>query len=291
MKRRNRWSPPGWPWELEILALVFVIFSIAVPYYLHISQSPDLTSLSLLEQAEFERQQEVRGTWQESSDFIWAIAIAMAYLAHLVIASASINFVSTPFSHLFAPILFAAITYYRLLKIHSDSGIYTPIVQGTALEITVLTLGVLVITFLVARIRMARHMLNFRDVTWEVSTPTLLDSTFGQIAIRIQPLIYPPRMYRASADGLIVEGWLYVMPIPYNIIQSIDHVARVSIQSAGYYLATSTKHLVRIQLTESPDPIFISPQDIRGFLRYCQQHVTALKPDTRSVETVVELEE
>jgi hypothetical protein len=276
---------------LEILALVFVIFSIAVPYYLHISQAPDLSNLSLLEQAEFARQQEVRGTWQESSDFIWAIAIAMAYLAHLVIAAASINFVSTPFSHLFAPILFASITYYRLLKIHSDSGIYTPIVQGTALEITVLTLGVMVITFLVARIRMARHMLNFRDVTWEISTPTLLDSTFGQIAIRIQPLIYPPRMYRASSEGLIVEGWLYVMPIPYHIIQSIDHVARVSIQSAGYYLATSTKNLVRIQLTESPDPIFISPQDIRGFLRYCQQHVTALKPDTRSVETVVELEE
>jgi hypothetical protein len=287
---RRRWDPPGWPWELELLAVVFVVTAIVVPYYLQVTSSPDVSHLSIFERAELERRQEATGTWQQSSDFIWAIAIVCLYLAHFVMAGASINFLSTPFTHLFAPLMFSGITYYRLLKIEADAGLQNPIVKGTVLEIAMWVVGVLVITFLVARIRMARHMLRFKDVHWEVTTPTLFDSTFSNLAIRLQPIIYPPRVYRTCDQGIMVEGWLYVMPIPYKLIQSVDRVTGAALHSTGYYLATSTRHLVRVQLTESPEPVFISPRDQAGFLRYCQQHVTAMKPDTRSVETVVEVE-
>ncbi len=290
MKEEKRWAPPGWPWELELLALIFVLTAVIIPYYLQATTTPDLSQLSLFERYELEKQEESRGTWQESSDFIWAIGIICLYLAHIVMAGASVNFLSTSFTHLFAPLMFAGITYYRLLQLKTDVTTNTGIVRGSVLEVFVLAAGVLVITFLVARIRMARHMLHFRDVVWEVATPTLFDSTFPRIAGRLQPLIYPPRMYRACAEGLMVEGWLYVLPIPYRLIHAIDRVPRAALQGTGYYLATSTQNLVRIQLTESPEPIFISPTDQASFLRYCQQHIVALKPDVKGVE-LVELEE
>jgi len=290
LNRKQRWSPPGWPWELELLALVFVVTAIVVPYYLEASQAPNQDELTLFQQAELARKQEMAGTWNEGTHFLWAIAIVCLYLAHVVMAGASLNFVSTPFTHLFAPLIFSGITYYRLLKLGGDGPHETPLVKGTPLEILMWVLGVTVITFLVARIRMARHMLNFKDIEWDISTPTHFDSTFSELALRFQPLIYPPRVYRACDEGIIVEGWLYVLPVPFNLIQSIDRVPRAGFLSSGYYLATSTRSLVRIQLTESPEPVFISPTDANTFLSYCQQHVTAFRPDTRSVETVVEVE-
>lgn len=286
-EKQRRWAPPGWPWELEVLALVFVLFAIIVPYYLEYHQSPDPTNLSLFERAEFQRQQEATDTWRAGTAFIWAIAIVLLYLAHIVMAGASIHFVSTPFTHLFAPLMFSGIAYYRLLTLaHKTTG-SNPIVKGSALEVAMWFLGVIVITFLVARIRMARHMLNFKDVQWEVSTRTHFDSTFWELAVRLQPIIYPPRLYQAADEGLMIVGWLYVLPISFRLIQSIEKVSAAAMHSNGYYLATSTRSLVRIQLTESPEPIYISPGDYSGFLRYCQQHVTALKPDTHHVAAVV----
>jgi len=292
VRQKRRWAPPGWPWELELLALIFVLTAIIIPYYLQYTSTPDYSELSLYERTELERKAEVGGSWWgEATDFMWAVAIVCLYLAHLVMAGASISFVSTPFTHLVAPLLFSGITYYRLLRTSSRTSMETPLVQGTAFELSIWVLGVVVITFLVARVRMARHLINFRDVQWEISTPTVWDRSFSQLALRFQPLVYPPRVYRASDEGLIIEGWMYVLPIPFSLMQNIDRVPRAGLLSAGYYLATSTHNLIRIKLTESPEPIFISPQDVRPLLTYCQQHVTAMKPDTRSVEAAVEIEE
>jgi hypothetical protein len=283
----KRWAPPGWPWELELLALVFVIMSIVVPYYLQTAATEHPTrEMTLFEQAEMARKQQVTGSWQEQVDFIWAIAIICLYLAHVVMGWSSINFVSTPFTHLLAPVLFSGITYYRLFKLTETTGVANPIVHGNPVEMLMWGVGVVVITVLVARIRMARHMLNFRDVTWEVNTPTVFDSSYPELMLQLQPLIYPPRIYRASGEGLMVEGWLYVMPIPYSTIHSIDAINKPGFLSNGYYLATSTRNLVRIQLAESAEPVFISPVDRDVLLRYCRQHVVALKPETKSVALV-----
>lgn len=285
MKDKRRWGPPGWPWELELLALVFVITAIAVPYYLHYMQAPEPQELSLLAQAQAEARPQT-ATWEDLEGFFWAIIIVGLYLAHLAMGSSSIDFMSTPFTHLFAPLVFSIITYYRLHTLTKGSTLATAIVSGSPVEIFIWVSGVLVITYLVARIRMARLMLNFRDIDWEFTTPGLFDRSYAELTLQIRPLIYPPRVYRVCEKGIVIEGWFYAMPIPFDSITAIDAVQGGAFISSGYCLATSLRSLVRIQLAERPEPILISPKDRTTFLQFCQPRVAARKrPSTRPGET------
>ncbi|HOW97906.1 MAG TPA: hypothetical protein P5567_00715 [Kiritimatiellia bacterium] len=275
MKKRTRWGPPGWPWELELLALVFVVTAIVVPYYLQ-AQTTESPQLSILAQAE-QAQASQRGSWQDLQEFIWAVIIVGLYLAHLVVASSSIDYMSTPFTHLFSPLLFSMITYYRLYTLVKDSPTATAIVSGSPLEIALWVLGVLVITFMVARIRMARYMLNFKHVDWDLTTPTLFDRSFWELAVYLRPLIYPPRLYRACPNGILIEGWVYAMPIPFETIHSVDAVQGAGFLSSGYCLATSAKSLVRLQISEKAEPLLISPKDRAEFVRYCEQRLSTTR--------------
>lgn len=282
MKTKNRWAPPGWPWELELLAFIFVVIAIVVPIYLEHMQDPEpQQQLSLLARAQLEKQQDVF-TWNKLQGFFIALMLIGLYVAHLLIAGASIDFISTPFTHLFSPIVFAMITYYRLYQISMSSSSTTTIVSGNPVEIILWILGVLIITFMVARIRMARHMLNFRSIDWEISTPTQFDGTYFELLSHFQPLVYPPRMYRACQDGILIEGWFYVMPLPFDIIQSMDATRGASVTSAGYYLATSSKAMLRLRIVDKTEPILISPKDRTNFLRFCEQHIAARKPITHA---------
>jgi hypothetical protein len=269
---------------LELLALVFVVTAIAVPYYLQFMQAPEPSQMSLMAQAQEAKSQHLT-TWQDLEGFFWAVIIVGLYLAHLAMAGASIDFMSTPFTHLFAPVVFSMITYYRLFVLTKGSMLTTSIVSGTPIEIFVWIAGVMVITYLVARIRMARLMLNFRDIDWQFSTPTVFDSTYLSLMVQIRPLIYPPRIYRACEKGIVIEGWFYAMPIPFDSIHSIDAVHGTGFMSTGYCLATSLKSLVRIQITEKTEPILISPKDRMTFLKYCQPRIAVKRPSTRPGET------
>lgn len=275
MKKKTSWSPPGWPWELELLALVFVITAIAIPVYLQYIQPEDLEEASLLTRVEAARMQN-QGTWQDFTQFFWAVAIVGLYVAHLTTASASSDFISTPFTHLFSPLLFSMITYYRLFKL----GQSIQVVTGKPGEIAIWVVGVLTITFLVARLRMRRHLLAFRDVDWDITTPTLFDSTYFELLAYFRPLVYPPRTYRACSDGILIEGWLYVMPIPFDVINNVDPVRRAHLMSSGYYLATSSKSLVRILLAEHSEPLFISPLDREQFILYCDEKLAPKRTGT-----------
>lgn len=289
MKEKKRWSPPGWPWELELLALIFVITAIAVPYYLSL-QTTETSEVSLLARAEAARRQEV-STWTDFQGFFWSVAIVGIYIVHLAMGGASIQLISTPFMHLFSPLIFSAITYYRLYCLTKGSSLTTTIVSGSTLEIVLWTIGVLAITFMVARIRMARHMLNFRDIEWDISTPTLFDTTYFGLLAHFRPLVYPPRAYRACKDGILIEGWFYVMPIPFASIHAIDMIRSSSIMQQGYYLATSSRSLMRLQISESTEPIYISPKERTRLFVYCEQilaarGITTLKAkDTKSGTT------
>lgn len=284
MIEKRRWGPPGWPWELELLALVFVITAIGVPYYLNAMQGAESTELSLLARAEMARQEQVT-TWKDLEGFFWGVVLVGLYLAHLAMAGASIDFMSTPFTHLFSPLVFSMITYYRLYVLAAGSGTATSIVTGSLPEVVVWVLGILVITFLVARIRMARLMLNFRNIDWDVSTPSVVDGTYPGLTIQVRPLIYFPRVFRACEQGILIEGLFYAMPIPFECVQAVDAVQAGPFASQGYCLATSTRSMVRIQLTEKTEPIFISPKDRNGFVRYCQQHIAPKTPSTRPGDT------
>ncbi|MFH0952725.1 MAG: hypothetical protein V1873_00165 [Verrucomicrobiota bacterium] len=281
---KRRWGPPGWPWELELLALVFVVTAIGVPYYLDSMRTAEPSQLSLMARAEM-TQSEQMTTWKDLEGFFWGVVIVGLYLAHLAMAGASLDFMSTPFTHLFSPLVFSMITYYRLFTLTADLNLTTSIVSGSAVEIIVWILGIMVITFLVARIRMARLMLTFRNIDWDLSMPALFDATYAELLIQIRPLIYPPRIFRTCEQGILIEGMFYAMPIPFESVQAVDAVAGAGLTSSGYCLATSLRSMVRIQLAEKTEPILISPKDQNAFVRYCQQHIVRKTPPTRTGET------
>ena len=272
MKEKTRWGLPGWPWELELLALVFVVTAIAIPYCLNFMQAPDSSQLSLLAKAELAKKQQM-ATWQDLEGFFWAIVIVGLYLAHLAMASASVDYMSTPFTHLFSPLVFSSITYYRLYDLTRSSTLDTNIITGSILEMILWVAGVLAITFLLARIRMARLMLNFRNVDWDISSPTLIDKTYLGLLFHIRPLIYFPRCYRACDQGLLIEGWLFAMPIPFESIQAMDPIRESTFMLSGYCLATSTNSMLRIQISEKSEPILISPKHSDTFARYCKPFI------------------
>jgi hypothetical protein len=277
---KQRWSPPGWPWELELLALVFVIIAIAVPYYLKLAQPPpDMSNQSLLAQAQAQtlRSQEM-STWEDLQGFFWAVIVVGLYLAHLAMGAASIDYMSTPFTHLFAPLLFAAITYGRLYSLNAGASSSSYIVRGALWEIVAWMGGVAIITYLVARIRMARLMLAFRDIDWKISTPSFKDSTYWQLVFQVRPLIYPPRWLRACDEGILIEGWFYAMPLAFDNIHAVDAVQGAALYTRGYCLATSMNSMVRIQVADRTEPILVSPKDRGAFVRYTQEHLALRSP-------------
>ena len=286
MNGKQRWSPPGWPWELELLALVFVIIAIAVPYYLKLAQPPPEASQSLLAQAQTLRREEM-STWEDLQGFFWAIILIGLYLTHLAMGAASIDYMSTPFTHLFAPLLFSIITYVRLYNLNLGVGPSSFIVRGALWEVIAWLGGVAIITYLVARMRMARLMLSFRGVDWKISTPSLRDSTYWQLIFQLRPLIYPPRWLRACEDGILIEGWFYAMPLAFDNIHAVDAVQGAAMFTHGYCLSTSLNSMVRIQVADRTEPILISPKDRNAFVRYCQEQLALRAPPValRSGET------
>jgi hypothetical protein len=251
---------------------MFVVISIIIPLYVEYSYEevkPE-AEVSLVERAGVQRSQEPQATWQDLTFVFWGIAIVGLYLAHLIMAGSAFRWNSTPFTYLFAPLLFAMITYYRLFWLSENSeGGY--IVSGHPGEIAGWVVGVLAITFLVARVRMARYRLQFRDVDWDIVTPTKMDRTYFELCANFTPLVYPPRIFRACSRGILVEGWLYLMPLPMEVIQSVEAAKRATYMTSGHYLATSSKSLLRVQLVDYQLPIMISPSDRKELLEYMEK--------------------
>lgn len=273
MNKQKTWGPAGWPWELELLALVFVITALAIPFWLNVQQTPDPSEMSLYELSQMERRSDT-ATFEDQKSFFWAVAIVGLYVVHLLMAYSAIDMISTSFTHLFSPLVFSMITYFRLLGLE-DKGASAHIVSGKPLEAAFWFMGVLLITMLVARIRMARHMLRFKQIEWDVVSPSRFDGTFlSDLAVTFRPLVYPPRAFRACEEGILIEGWLYILPLSFNAVQSVESVKRASYTSSAQFYATSTKTLVRIQLTESKVPIFISPADRDQFIAYCNRRLS-----------------
>jgi len=273
----KKWKAPGRPWELELLALVFVLAAIIIPLHIEFSYDElDTTqseSLSLVARANLERSQE-QSNWQDLTVIFWAIAILGLYLVHLVMAGSSFRWNSTPFTYLFAPLIFAMITYYRLFWLSQRTQDVGTIVSGNPIEIIFWIVGVLVITFLVARIRMARYRIQFKNIDWDIVIPTKMDKSYFELCANFTPIVYPPRVYRACSHGLMIEGWLYLMPLPFDLIQSVETAKRATFLTSGQYLATTAKALLRIQLYDNPEPIFISPKKRKILLEYCEKYLS-----------------
>jgi hypothetical protein len=275
MTKQKIWGPAGWPWEMELLALVFVTMALVVPWYLETQSAPTVEELTLVQRAAMEKRQEVvTATFSDQIGFFWALTIVGLYVIHLLFAYSSIDMISTSFPHLFSPLIFSIITYFRLLGLN-DHGGDAGIVSGSPLEAVGWIGGVLLITVMVAMLRKARHLRRFKKVEWDFKTGSKFDRTFfTDLALTFRPLLYTPHTYRACPDGILVVGWLYILPIPFSAIQGLDTVRRTNYTSDARFYATSSQTLVRIQPMESKNAIYISPSDRDQFVAYCNQRLS-----------------
>ncbi|MGD9873056.1 MAG: hypothetical protein AB7T27_02180 [Kiritimatiellia bacterium] len=267
----KRWAPPARPLLLELLALVFVILAIAIPAYLQHVNAASVPSQDVVSA-------QVHNL-QTSNSLFWGIGILGLYLVHLYLANESNDRISTSVTHFLAPVAFAMITYYRLFSLKEST---LDVVSGSPFEIAKWAVGVFAITLLLARLRMAGQMRKFADVQWDLDTNAQYDASYFQIMMFMYPLLYPPRCYHVCPQGLLIEGWFYIMPIPFDVIRSVEVINYSGTgSSGGLFLASSGKKLVRFQTNDDPKPVYISPADRDGFVKYCTQHIGRLTPAIR----------
>ncbi|HIE10133.1 MAG TPA: hypothetical protein EYP62_00790 [Kiritimatiellae bacterium] len=285
MKRRNiyrKWRP-GWPWELEGLALIFAAVAVVVPLYVFYAGRTLTTELPL--SVALQQKEALQTTdWDELVNVFWAVGIVGLYLVHLILAGGTIEWISTPFTHLAAPSIFAMIAYFRMVRFSQTYPQYA-FLTGSLPEFSFWILGVLFITCLLARMRMTRHLARFRDVHWDVVTPTALDWSYLQLMTFFRPLVYLPRRYKLNREALLIEGWGYAMSVPLDVIQHVEAVGSTQLVSYGYYLATSRHSLVKITLSEPAQPIFISPRDRGRFVHFALEVLESRKPATEHGHT------
>lgn len=266
MSNKKTWSALGWPWELDLLALVFVVVSLIGPYLIYSEHFASRTTLN-----------PVAAHINEQTYILWAIGICVLFAMHLALAGSLLDNLSTPFLHLLAPLVFALLAYYRIFAVSHDMGDVTP-VNGSAAQIVLTAGGALFASLLLARFRMMRHRMRFRETVWDKTEASAFDSSFFELIIQFRPLVYPPRRYRASQEGILVEGWFYTFAMPFEMIQSISAVRTMNIATDGDYYATNTKNLVRFELLDRSKPIFISPDNREEFIQYCAHHVARIRP-------------
>ncbi len=272
MKKARLWESTGWPWGLEFLSILFVVAALLIPVFFSTEPVQDLESLSLAERFQMERRS-TPTTFDDQRNFFWGLGIVGLYVIHLLMAYSSLAMISTTFMHLFSPLIFSLIAYVRLtgVTVGPDSA---PIVSGTPLEFVLWGVVMVSSTLLLARLRMIRHVRQYNQLDWEIVSPTLRDSTWlSDLAVTLAPIIYPPKEYRACDDGILIVGLLYVYPISFKTIQSIESVRRPSLTGRSDFFATSSKSLVRIQRKDSKAPLYISPKDRDEFVSYCNQHL------------------
>ncbi len=260
MSKNKTWIPSRWPWEMDILSLLFVLAALIIPYYYFTeTNSSDVT-----------------WTLKEQQHVLWAIGIVVLFIMHFAVAGATLEMISTPVLHLFSPVAFALVAYYRIHTTFVDSGQPT-ILTGSVLQYILVAACVMVLVFVMARIRMARHLLRFRHITWDITCRSPYDSTYFRLISQFKPLAYPPHIIRACSEGVLLEGWFYLLPLPFEMFQGIAPIQHMPYTSTGRFYASSARTLVRIELLDTAKPLFISPENRNEFVSYCIQQIAHLR--------------
>jgi hypothetical protein len=265
--RNDPWAPPGWPWELELLNLGIVLIAICLPFTLPAHYRVILEIPA--NQPGFRQAFEI---WNTGYGYVWTLLIAGIYFMHWISNYLVIEYITTPFSQLFSPLLFAALAYGRLYTFYRNLPASTRLISGTPLEAATWFFVVMAASLLIARYRTLKHLKQFCDTHWDISLPPA--PSRGQwlgLLWRVHPLFYRPRCYHAGSHGILIEGWTYLLPIHYSGIEAFTPIVHENPVMAGFFTATSTQNLIRIQLFNRTVPIYISPQHPNLLWRYCQQ--------------------
>ena len=266
-KAQLRWRPRSWPWDLEALTVACLLGAMFVP--------PIVAAVL------WEGNAGILGRfaagWIVADSYIWMLCLLGLYFGYVIWASLTLDYVSTPFVHLVAPLLFSIIMSGRIFL----TSVIAPVARGglVAAYFSTFPWLVLAITLIIAVLRKKRHLAYFDDVEWDISARPRVDMSFlEELVSKIQPLFYFPRMYHASGEGILIEGWTYIMPLPFFEMESINLAERGELITSGFYAAGSIKGLLRIKLYDRQDPVFISPAHPNLFMRYCEQLLSGLHP-------------
>lgn len=268
MSKNKTWAPPGWPWEMDLLTLFFVALALGAPYYYF--NATETTT--------------VAQTLEEQQHVLWAIGIVVLSVMHVAVAAARLEAISTPILYLLSPPAFAVLAYYRTFKVLQGTGQQT-LLTGSVQQYALVVGSVLLLSLVMSRIRMARHMLRYRDIKWDIVCKSAYDSSYFALLTEFKPLAYPPRLLRACSEGILLEGWFYLAPFPFDRVQGIAPITSARRSANGHYLTSSTRTMVRIELLGNVHPFYISPERRDEFLSYCNQHLARLRPASMAGHT------
>ena len=68
-----------------------------------------------------------------------------------------------------------------------------------------------------------------------------------------------------------MRGFLYIIPLSFNHIQSVVRSKHENLLSNSLNFSTASDQPVRIQITESRQPILITPHDPDKFVEVCTE--------------------
>lgn len=286
-KASKGWTRPGWPWELEVLIFLAYLATVLVPMLFPDRPLPELKGVFL--GAREDAVQEFRyGVWQQQEDLNWFLILTLFYMIHLVTGWHSARQFSTPLVHMITPTLMIMALYYRLLTQPVVPGKERILISGTPWEAATWVLGSVALTLVLARVRMRRYMLNFRRVTWDLTTPTRRDSTIWRLAPLITPIIYPLRQYHLFSEGMVVEGWFYSLSIPFHSLKSARVRQAGERIVSGLVLATSLHHMVELTLKDREMHMLLSPVDHEEFVRYIQKRLAGHREEVGHTQPILE---
>ncbi|HMP90554.1 MAG TPA: hypothetical protein PJ991_10150 [Kiritimatiellia bacterium] len=281
---KDKWNAPGWPWELELITLVFFLLALLLPFYFH-TEGLGQTQEEIRRAAANNGINVGRNTLSTQIGFLLSFGIAALYILHISFAFMEASRITVSPFHLLSPCAFAVIAYYRVDAIPNLQDTALSVVDGSVMQAMFVLITVAIITLVLARLRTYRYMLKFQDVKWDITTPALYDKTYFSLIFQLRPLLYAPRRYRACNEGIIVEGWYYAMPIGFSVFQSISKMAGSGIMNSGMYYAGTTRNMVRIELHDSIKATYISPDNRDEFVMYCAQHVVRRKASNKASPT------
>ena len=259
-----------------------------LPYVITSVKPPDISNIPMIEGRDVMRDFVFEKSWRDQKNMVWALGLLGVYALHLTLAHRVSRLISTPIYHLFTPAVFMGILYSRLAGLLVEPETGQLLVTGTFLEGATWVLLVLALTFVVARVRMGRYLLNFKTVEWALTTPTRADRSMLSLLPYLTPLLYPPRIYHVFTDGIVVEGYLYALAIPFEDVQSVTRIAPKATIPRGLVLATSRESLICVQVKTHNVAVCLSPREPKAILTYAQTHLAGLRPESRHVRPVLD---
>ncbi len=267
-KYHERWDMPGIPWQVECFSVLLLLVSVFLPAFLPEHRQVVLGSIPWAESGT----QTTITVWSQGHGYLWTLLIFGAYFLHWITAYISPDFISTPFAYMFSPVIFGSLAYGRLLMWSRVFPENLQLVRGTFAEALVWLLAIHLITLLLARLRMHAHLGKFSDVQWDLDLkPRREGRAVIQLILKVHPLYYWPVRYKACGEGILILGVNYIMPIPFAAIESVSAAPRGSTITTSFFLATSMTSLLRIQLYDRLDAVFISPRHPNLMQQYCLQ--------------------